>query len=96
MSRSGFGNSISAEKDARQTSAALRKKESRANLVAEVLGDLMEYLENNERYRQGKYLVMVPRSIDTPTEGQQSGNPPEVPVEEVPIRRVLLVNELRV
>lgn len=47
------------------------KKESSASLVAEILSDLVEYLQSNEKYRQGKYVVMVPKQhADVPINQQ--------------------------
>lgn len=31
-----------------------------ADLVSEALGDLLDYMQLNENYRQGKYVVLVP------------------------------------
>ena len=35
--------------------------EFNANLVAEILNDLIVYLRSSEKYKRGKYLVLVPR-----------------------------------
>lgn len=35
-------------------------RNANADLVSEALGDLLDYMQLNENYRQGKYVVVVP------------------------------------
>lgn len=59
----------------------MTKKDSSAQLVAEILSDLMDYLERNEKFRQGKYVVVVPRQYDRPTSMNSHNNQQVAPVE---------------
>lgn len=43
------------------------KRETRASLIAEVLGDLVEHLRVNEKYKQGNYVVLVSKQLSPNT-----------------------------
>lgn len=38
-----------------------QKKESTAQLVAEIFNDLLEYMQTNEKYKSGKYVIVLPK-----------------------------------
>lgn len=50
---------------------SVKRRESKLELISEILNDLIEYLKTSEKYRQGKYIVMV--SKPTGDSAQASG-----------------------
>lgn len=90
----GFAAAPQDSQRSQRATETTNKRDMRASLVSEVLSDLVEYLQMNDNYKQGKYAIFVPRQTDSSLYSAATPNTAgwvdTANIQELPLSRLLL------